>query len=195
MRHVLDVGCGRGRDFGSNSHVTGLDVGEIELGENQYLDERIIGDIQTVDLPGAYDLIYCNDVLEHLPEPLVAVRKMCRALAVGGTLELGFPNVLHPKSLVAKTTPHWFHVWVYRRLGSPDAGKPGHGPYPTFLRWSLRPSAVGMAAGEEGVSIVSVTGWASPSFADALGRWRLGWAAWPWRNVPSDYKMVLQRSR
>ena len=60
----------------------------------------------------------------------------------------------HPKSVVAKFTPHFFHVFVYRRLGFENAGKPGYGPFPTYLRWSLRQSALERWAGRRGLEVV-----------------------------------------
>lgn len=58
-------------------------------------------------------------------------------------MRLGFPHPLSPKGLLAKWTPHRFHVWWYRRVFKiPSSGAPGHGPYRTYLRWSLRPAGL-----------------------------------------------------
>jgi SAM-dependent methyltransferase len=51
------------------------------------------GTIAEADLgEGCYDAITLWHVLEHVPEPLVQLRRIARALAPGGTLALEVPN-------------------------------------------------------------------------------------------------------
>jgi SAM-dependent methyltransferase len=141
-KSVLDVGCGyRSALSFAGAHVTGIDVSVDALQMNSSVDEHIIGDIQTVRLPEQhFDVVYCWNLLEHLPFPNRALSNMARALKPDGMLVLGLPNVISTKGLVTKFTPHRFHVWFYRRIkNSPRAGLPGYGPFKTYLRWSLRP--------------------------------------------------------
>jgi len=156
---VLDVGCGRSLhlvDVPAGAYIVGIDLDEAALAINEGLDEAIVGDIETFELPaGEYDLIVCQDVLEHLRNPGAALERMAAAVKPGGRIEVRVPWVFSAKALIAKFTPHWFHVWVYRTvLGSKQAGKPGFGPYPTYLRWNaLTPYKLRKYAESHGLKI------------------------------------------
>jgi SAM-dependent methyltransferase len=154
---ILDAGCGRRcqPDTPPDAYVVGLDVDGAGLALNERLDEQIVADIESADLPReSFDRIVCHNVLEHLSRPIAALDNLVAALAPGGELRLGLPDVLSRKSLVAKITPHSFHVLVYRKLGHENAGKPGYGPFPTYLRWSLRQAALERWARLRGLEVV-----------------------------------------
>lgn len=141
---VLEAGCGSlplTLDFGESAHLVGIDISEEQLARNNVVSEKILGDLQVHDFaPESFDMVFCWDVLEHLPRPELALDNFRRAIRPGGLIVLKLPNVLSGKGLVTKFTPHGFHVWVYRRiLRYPNAGKPGFTPFPTFLRWSIAP--------------------------------------------------------
>ena len=162
QRRALDAGCGSERsyvDFGPDAYVVGIDISETELTLNEGLDERIVGDIQTYPLPAeSFDEIACWDVLEHLPNPRQALVNLRNALKPGGKLTIGIPNLLSPKGMLTKFTPHWFHVWVYRRIfGFEAAGTPGYGPYRTYLRWVLAPRRLVGFMQEQGLIVEEVT--------------------------------------
>jgi SAM-dependent methyltransferase len=155
---VLDAGCGRrtNSDVPQNAWVVGIDVDEAGLALNTRLNERIVGDIQQ-HVPGRYDTIYCNDVLEHLPDPMLALENLAGALEPGGTLHIRLVDVTSRKAVLTKFTPHRFHVWVYRYVFKYElAGRPGRGPFPTYLRWSLRHGVLLPALSELGLRVVSV---------------------------------------
>jgi len=200
LTRVLDAGCGRGRrvDFGE-AYVVGIDIAEYELGLNESLDERIVGDIQTYPLePSSFDTIYCQDLLEHLPHPKAALHNMFRALRPGGTMHIGLPNLVSPKGLVTKFTPLRFHVWVYRNVfGRPWAGSPGYGPYKTYLRWSVRPNGIARLAIQEGLEVREVELYEEPYFtafwASRRTLWRLVKLAW--RLVPGGANPALTECR
>lgn len=157
---VLDAGCGRRSDpsIPADAHVTGFDLQAEGMALDARLDERVVGDLQTTRLPQArYDLIICHDVLEHLDDPFAALENMARALRPGGDLRVGVPHVFAPKSLAAKFTPYWFHLWVYRHVfGRKHAGEPGYGPFPTVLRWTLHPRMLTARARRFGLEPVAI---------------------------------------
>jgi SAM-dependent methyltransferase len=128
----------------------GIDLDPDALARNARIDERIVGDILTYPFqPDSFDVILCQDVLEHLPEPAVALRNFARWVKPGGRIILGFPNVMSLKGLITKFTPHAFHLWFYRRiLGSKLAGTPGYGPYRTYLRFAISPRNIRKLANE-----------------------------------------------
>jgi SAM-dependent methyltransferase len=149
---VLDAGCGRqffvdypglGLREGK-AYVVGIDVSQAALDRNEQVDEKILGDIQRYPLePSSFDAVVCQDVLEHLPEPIKALENMTRALRPGGELFLSWSNPASLKGLVTKFTPLRFHVLAYRRFfGHSYAGQPGYPPFKTYLRWSIRPKAL-----------------------------------------------------
>jgi 2-polyprenyl-3-methyl-5-hydroxy-6-metoxy-1,4-benzoquinol methylase len=148
-RNVLDAGCGFDSQRAGfpvptefkSARVVGLDISASALDRNYLLDDRIVGDVQTYPLPrDTFDVVVCWDVLEHLPRPYEALKNLVASARPGGLIVLGLPNVLAVKSLVAKLTPHRFHVWAAATVfGAPRDAAEG-GPIPTHLRFSLRPS-------------------------------------------------------
>ena len=116
---VLEAGCGSLTylNFGSRSRVIGIDISREQLDRNEVLDERILGDLETYSLAeDAYDAIVCWYVFEHLRRPDLVLINFARALAPGGVAVIAVPNVLSPKVLLTKFSPHRFHVWTYRHL-------------------------------------------------------------------------------
>jgi SAM-dependent methyltransferase len=140
---VLEAGCGSAAyvRFPSTAHITGIDIDSDQLERNTACHEKILGDLETYDLPeSSYDAIVCWYVFEHLRFPDHALVRFARAVSPGGVIVLALPNVMTPKGLVTKFTPHWFHI-AFRRyvLGRKHAGRPGHGPFPTTIPWTLAP--------------------------------------------------------
>ena len=100
-KRALDVGCGAGllaeplARLGSK--VTGIDASPevIAVARDHAaamglaIDYRI-GDVQ--ELKGAFDLITCMEVIEHVADPAVFVRALARRLAPDGLLIMSTPN-------------------------------------------------------------------------------------------------------
>jgi 2-polyprenyl-3-methyl-5-hydroxy-6-metoxy-1,4-benzoquinol methylase len=160
---VLDAGCGRKCDpsIPDDAYVVGVDIDPDGLALNGRLDEAVVADLGTASLPGLFDLIVCNDVLEHLTDPYSALDNLAGALAPGGRMILGLPNVFSFKALLTKWTPLSLHIWAARRLGYEHAGEPGHGPFKTYLRMSLRRRRLLHWASERGLT-ARVEYWNTP---------------------------------
>jgi len=97
---VLDAGCGRqcNVELPPHAYVVGVDISPEALEENPLLDERIVGDLELIELPKeSFDLIVCWDVLEHVRRPRAVLDRLAPALAEGGVLVVGAPNVLSLK--------------------------------------------------------------------------------------------------
>ncbi len=155
---ILDAGCGRAMpdlEVARDNYTVGIDISAEALELNGDLDEKILGDLQSYPLPNrSFDLILCFDVLEHLSDPRTALDNLVQALKPGGRLMLGMPNVLSPKALATKFTPHYLHILYYRRvLRYSDAGRPGFGPFKTYLRWWLRPRSIRRYAAIHGLEV------------------------------------------
>jgi SAM-dependent methyltransferase len=96
---LLDVGCATGR-FLQQMAAVGWRVSGIELDAVAAAKARtvtpdvVIGDPADVSLPpGSFDLITAFHVVEHLPDPAAALRRMLGWLAPHGLLIVEVPNV------------------------------------------------------------------------------------------------------
>ncbi len=116
----------------------GLDLDRREIATNEYIDEAIVGDVQTHRFErGTFDVVVCTYVLEHLDRPLSALENLLHALRPGGVLVLAVPNVRSLKAIVAKWTPHRFHAFLWHRAYPYERFE--RDPFPTVLSGVLRP--------------------------------------------------------
>ncbi|MEJ2672822.1 MAG: class I SAM-dependent methyltransferase [Deltaproteobacteria bacterium] len=120
---VLDVGAGAGRYrllFQHCEYYT-QDFCQEPTTIGKYTDIDYISDIIAIPVNDAsFDVILCTAVLEHVPEPVQAVKEMARILRQGGKLLLTAPLVsfLHqePYHFYGGYTPYWFKKFL------PEAG-------------------------------------------------------------------------
>jgi SAM-dependent methyltransferase len=183
---VLDAGCGSDTNIvlPEGAHVVGIDISADALDRNAHVDEPIVGDLETIELPfESFDLIVCWDVLEHLRRPERALRTFARALAPGGLLVLGVPNVRSVKGLVTKYTPYALHRWIYSRAGSSRSA-----PHRTFLRFSIAPAAVRRSAGGAGLTEEYATFFEAPIQARMRRALRL--SGWRWTVLSGLIRLV-----
>jgi len=95
-KRVVDVGCGGGILSESmaalGAVVTGIDLSERPLGvarlhlleSGQKVDYRnVSAEALAKEMPGAFDVVTCLEMLEHVPDPASTVRA-CAALAKPG---------------------------------------------------------------------------------------------------------------
>jgi SAM-dependent methyltransferase len=151
---LLEAGCGSAMHLKikKDIYAVGIDISQKQLNLNNYLNEKILGDIQIYPLPkGEYDIIICWEVLEHLSTPIKALKNMFNALNEGGVCVLAFPNVLSLKGMITKFSPHLVHQLFYRLM------RYQFKPFPTYLRWSIRMENIKKFARKEGLSIAHST--------------------------------------
>lgn len=119
---VLDLGAGAGiveqtRFRGQAKHISGVDLDRRVL-ENPYLDEAKVGDGERLPFDDAsFDVVFCNNVLEHLEHPDQVFSEVVRVLKPGGVFLAKTPNRTHYVPLIASCTPHWFHQMVNKMRG------------------------------------------------------------------------------
>jgi SAM-dependent methyltransferase len=173
---ILEAGCGRMWSLhleGVNYWLTGLDLDEramktrmIETGD---LDEAIVGDLRTAELPPDFDIIFSSFVLEHVHGAEQVLDRLVDALRPGGLLLIRIPDRDSVWGFVARTTPHWLHVQYKRRIRRrPLAGTPGRGPYPAVYDRVVSATGISRYAEQRGLRIEDV--YASNSHLSFFGR-------------------------
>ncbi len=130
----LDFGAGRGNvqqmNFrGLAKQIIGADIDSI-VRSNPNLDSSVLIESDRIELPSNYfDIIYSDNVLEHLPNPEKSFNEIQRLLKPGGVFIAKTPNRFHYMPLVATLTPTWFHRW-YNKL----RGRETSDTFPTLYR-------------------------------------------------------------
>jgi SAM-dependent methyltransferase len=89
---LLDIGCGKKPYADYLSNVTSYIGLDMPFSMHGYMAIDVFG--TDLDLPfaaGSFDNILCTEVLEHTPEPVIALREMNRVIKPGGILLLTVP--------------------------------------------------------------------------------------------------------
>ena len=102
-RTVLEVGCSAGyfgralKELKPDREVWGIEINETAAEQAKAnIDKVLVGGVETVldELPeGYFDCVVFNDVLEHLVDPELVLRKLIRNIAPGGAVVASIPNV------------------------------------------------------------------------------------------------------
>jgi SAM-dependent methyltransferase len=148
---VVDYGCGRGayggdpvayrRDLrilkGKAGKVIGLDVSPAGK-DNPYLDEfrPVENDCWPVE-SAIVDLVLCDNVLEHLPEPDRFFSETQRVLKSGGNLCIRTPNAWNYIALISRLVPSRAHASI---LGGVKPGLAEKDVFPTLYRCNSLPA-------------------------------------------------------
>lgn len=106
-KRVLDVGCAYGgflvaaKEAGA-AEVTGVDIDAdlLDLARLQMADRRIQAHLAEADVTdpasvaplGRFDIILCNDVIEHVTDPEACAVNLASLLVPGGSAFLQIPN-------------------------------------------------------------------------------------------------------
>jgi len=139
---ILDVGCAQGTlalMLAENGHrVTAVDLRPEFLvyaearhthGEIQFVAANVLHD----ELPGLFDLVYANQIIEHLVYPDQLLQKLKKLLKPGGRLVITTPNGSYVKN----------NLPSYKELGNPQDWEhlqftaDGDGHFYAYLREEL----------------------------------------------------------
>ncbi|MCC3771343.1 methyltransferase domain-containing protein [Streptomyces sp. UNOC14_S4] len=184
---ILDVGCGPGTitaDLAAHvpeGSVTGLDRAEDVLdraravARERALDnvDFTVGDVQALDFPDAsFDVVHAHQVLQHLGDPVGALREMRRVCRPGGVVAVRDADYAgmawYPR---VPGLDEW--VDVYRRVARANGGEPDAGR--RLLSWAHAAGFTDITAG------ASVWCYATPEE-------RAWWSGlWADRTVASAY--------
>ncbi|MDT8858158.1 class I SAM-dependent methyltransferase [Paracoccaceae bacterium Fryx2] len=119
---VLDLGAGAGivetMNFrGLAERVCGVDL-DPRVTVNPFLDEGLVADADRIPYPdGSFDIVFADNVMEHLDQPEQVFTEIARVLRPGGKLLFKTPNRNHYMPVIARATPHRFHQWINRLRG------------------------------------------------------------------------------
>lgn len=100
---IIDVGAGQGqyRDLCSHLNYTSQDFCQydgqgdqrgLQKGQWETSEIDVESDITSIPVPeNSFDVVMCNEVLEHVPNPILALQEMTRILKTNGDLILTAP--------------------------------------------------------------------------------------------------------
>jgi 2-polyprenyl-3-methyl-5-hydroxy-6-metoxy-1,4-benzoquinol methylase len=153
-RSLLDVGCGSGA-FGRllRSRRPDMELWAVEpdpasaLAAQDGFDRVVPGTFPDRRIPaGKFDVVLCADVLEHMPEPELALHAAAQAMAAGGIMIASIPNVRNWRHVLWPLLRHG--KWEYTDRGILDR---------THLRFFTRSSMRDLFTGNDW-AVESVTG-------------------------------------
>lgn len=139
---LLNLGAGpptgsQIRSFkGEIARVVGADI-DPDVLDNDELDEAHLIEDGLLPFPEShFDVVLSDFVLEHVQNPAIFMKEACRVCKKGGSFFFRTPNKYHYVSLVARSTPHRFHVMIANRAR--NLNEDAHEPWPTFHRLNSR---------------------------------------------------------
>ena len=112
---VLDLGCASGGLLAllrpGASHLAGLELSaSAAKAAAEVADLVVQGALEAPDLPfeaAFYDLVVIADVLEHLADPLAALRRAVGWCKPGGSVLVSVPNVAHWRARLTLARGRW----------------------------------------------------------------------------------------
>jgi 2-polyprenyl-3-methyl-5-hydroxy-6-metoxy-1,4-benzoquinol methylase len=172
---VLEVGCGIGTtgrlalEQGRCKRFCGVELLPSAAREAaSCLTEVVQGDIEKLDLPwapGVFSAVILSEVLEHLQDPWMVLRKLRVVLKDGGLVLASSPNVSHLSVIAMAIRGRWDLT---------DAGPMDR----THLRW-FTPGSYAEMFEQEGFSVISNGPLRPLSRKAKLLTWPLrGWGWW-----------------
>jgi SAM-dependent methyltransferase len=152
---ILDLGAGAGIVSAMNfrgvaARVCGVDL-DPRVASNPYLDEGIVADAGRIPYPDqSFDIVFADNVMEHLDQPEEVFKEIARVLRPGGRLLFKTPNRSHYMPLIARITPHRFHRYINRIRGRNETDT-----FPTRYRCNS-PADIKLIAHKAGFSVTDI---------------------------------------
>lgn len=156
---ILDIGCGPGTitadlaELVPDGHVTGVDraPGILEQARatagERGLDnvEFAVADIHALDFPDdTFGVVHAHQVLQHVGDPVQALREMYRVTEPGGYVAVRESDYLAMAWYPASPgMDDWLDL--YRRVARANGGEPDAGR--RLKSWALRAGLTGITAG------------------------------------------------
>lgn len=146
---VIDVGAGSCpyRSLFSHCDYRSQDFKQLADGQlrshAKYAEVNYVSDICNLPVADSiFDVVLCTEVLEHVPEPIRAVREFSRVLKPGGKLYLTAPlgSGLHqePYHFYGGYTPYWYRRFLAEAGFSEITIEPNRGFFSHYGQEGLR---------------------------------------------------------
>lgn len=142
---VLDLGAGAGivaqMNFkGLVARICGVDL-DPRVTRNSMLDEGRVANAGRIPYADdVFDVVFADNVVEHLSDPEEVFCEVRRVLKPGGVFLFKTPNRTHYMPLVARLTPLKFHQFVNRLRGRAEVDT-----FPTLYRSNTVADATAVA--------------------------------------------------
>lgn len=153
---ILDIGAGAGivpeMNFkGLALRIVGVDL-DPRVEHNGFLDEGLVADAEALPYPDtSFDLVFSDNVMEHIERPERVFREIARVLKPNGVLLFKTPNAFHYMPVIARATPYDFHRFVNKLRGRSTADT-----FPTRYRVNT-PSQIRKLASASGFRIERIS--------------------------------------
>ncbi len=152
---VLDLGAGAGilpqMNFrGLARDVCGVDL-DPRVTQNPMLDEGRLADANSIPYDDSrFDVVFSDNVLEHLDQPLLVFKEVARVLKPGGVYLVKTPNRSHYVPTIARLTPQAFHGYV-----ASLRGRSAEDTFPTHYKANSR-SDIQRLARDSGLTVETI---------------------------------------
>ena len=154
---VLEIGAGpsnpTSRFLARLAEVHGLDPDPDVLANDALASASVLESDRFPFPDASFDNCVSDYVVEHVPDGENHLREVARVLVPGGAYVFRTVNSIYYVALIARMTPHSFHVRVANRARANPAET--HDPYPTrYVMNSAR--AIRRAAARAGLAVESI---------------------------------------
>jgi len=152
---ILDIGAGAGiveemHFKGTVDYVCGVDL-DPRVTQNLHLDEGRIANADSIPYEDSrFDVVFADNVMEHLDDPDAVFSEIVRVLKLGGVLLFKTPNRSHYMPLISRLTPHSFHQFYNRLRGRQETDT-----FPTHYLANSR-AQVQRLARDTGLEVVNI---------------------------------------
>jgi SAM-dependent methyltransferase len=141
---LLDIGAGPGtitadlaalvapgRVTALEANADALQLSRDELGRRGIEAEFVVGDVHALDLPDeSFDVVHAHQVLQHVADPVQALREMRRVCRPGGVVAARDSDyrafAWHPQHAELDRWMELYQVAARANGGEPDAGRRLH---------------------------------------------------------------------
>ncbi len=119
----------------SAATVVGTDLTLDSLAKHRNIRLRVCASLESLPFAGgSFDLVTCNMVVEHLPDPLSSFRELTRILSPHGVLILHTPNTLSYLVFLNRTVAKLLPRSLVLRVIQATENRQERDVFPTFYR-------------------------------------------------------------
>jgi SAM-dependent methyltransferase len=114
---IFEYGCGIGQSIATLANAWGWDVSSEAREVCRRRKIPVYEDLDTVPR-GVWDIVLCRHALEHMEDPLGALRVMRRLVTEGGELYLILPKERHSQAGFEPDLNQHLYCWNFRTINN-----------------------------------------------------------------------------